>query len=112
MPATHPRRCDMPTRRRLTQPQRLHAILEQGRKPAIEKDLPLIELRQVRQKLRRDLIAPRHDARKPANSSSSANDFKRPTYCPIPHMYHALFRARKTRIALFLTRKQVRFDSS
>ena len=32
----------------------------------------------------------------PANSSSSANDFNRYSYCPIPLVYHALFRARKT----------------
>src|SRR6187551_89752 len=37
----------------------------------------------------------------PAKSSSSANDFKRYSYCPIPLVYHALFRARKTPIAPF-----------
>ena len=65
MTATHPRRRDMSTRRRLTQPERLHAILEQRRKPEIEKDLPFIQLRQVRQELSRDLISPADDARKP-----------------------------------------------
>src|SRR6188768_3955736 len=63
MIAAHPRRRDVPTRRRLTQPEPLHAILEQRRKPETEKQLPLVQLRQVRQKLRRDLIASPHDAR-------------------------------------------------
>jgi len=45
MIATHARRRDVTTRRGLTQPKRLHAILEQGRKSEIEKQLPLIELR-------------------------------------------------------------------
>ena len=40
-------------------------LREQRRKPEIEKDLPLIQLSQIRQKLRRDLITPRNDARKP-----------------------------------------------
>src|SRR6188768_3410519 len=65
MIAAHPRRRDVPTRRRLTQPEFLHAIFEQRRKPEIEKQLPLVQLRQVRQKLSRDLVAPPDDARKP-----------------------------------------------
>ena len=63
--AAHPRRRDVSTRRRLTQPEFLHAILEQRRKPEIEKQLPLVQLRQVRQKLSRDLVTPPDDARKP-----------------------------------------------
>ena len=65
MIATHPRRCDVTARRRLTQSERLHTILEQRRKPEVEKALPLIQLRQVRQKLSRDLVTPTHDAREP-----------------------------------------------
>jgi len=65
MIATHSRRRDVTTRRGLTQPKRLHAILEQRRKPEIEKQLPLIELGQVSEKLSRDLITPPHNSRKP-----------------------------------------------
>src|SRR6478735_8230502 len=65
MIATHPRRRDVSTRRRLTQSELLHAKLEQRRKPEIEKDLSLIELRQVGQKLSRDLVTPPNDARNP-----------------------------------------------
>ena len=65
MIATHPRRRDVTTRRRLTQPECLHAILEQRRKSEIEKDLSLIELRQVRQKLSGDLVTPAHDVGEP-----------------------------------------------
>src|SRR6187402_2984546 len=43
----------------------------------------------------------------PAKSSSSANDFKRYSCCPIPLVYHALFGARKMPIALVLGRKPV-----
>src|SRR5687767_13505791 len=63
--ATHPRRRDMSTGRRLTQPERFDAILEQRRKAEIEKELPLIELRQIGEKLSRDLVPPPHDACKP-----------------------------------------------
>jgi len=65
MIATNARCRDVTTRRRLTQPKRLHAILEQRGKSEIEKQLPLIELGQIGEKLSRDLIAPPHDARKP-----------------------------------------------
>jgi len=65
MIATHPRCRDVATRGRLTQPERLHAIFEQRGKPEVEEELSLIELRQVSEKLSRDLIAPTHDARKP-----------------------------------------------
>jgi len=65
MIAAHPRRRDVPPRRRLAQPELLHAILEQRRKSEIEKELSLIEFRQVRQKLSRDLVTPPDDARKP-----------------------------------------------
>src|SRR6187551_2717704 len=58
MIAAHPRRRDMPTRGRLTQPERHHAILEQRREPEIEENLSLVQLRQVRQKLSRDLVTP------------------------------------------------------
>lgn len=63
MTATHPRRRDVPPRSRLTQSELHRAVLEQRRKPEIEKQLPLIQLRQVCEKLGRDLVAPTHDAR-------------------------------------------------
>ena len=44
----------------------------------------------------------------PAKSSSSANDFKRYSCCPIPHVYHALFRPRKMPIAPFPAEKPAR----
>jgi hypothetical protein len=66
MIATHPRRRDVPPRRRLTQAQLLHAILEQRREPEIQKQPSLIELCQVSEKLRRDLVTPSDDARKPS----------------------------------------------
>src|SRR6187431_976371 len=43
----------------------------------------------------------------PAKSSSSAKDFKRYSCCPIPLVYHALFRARKMPAALFSGSKSV-----
>src|SRR6478609_8201723 len=46
----------------------------------------------------------------PAKSSWSAIDFNRYSYCPIPLLYHALFRARKTRM-LLLCDEKMRFDS-
>src|SRR6478752_812810 len=48
----------------------------------------------------------------PAKSSSSENDFKRYSYCPIPLVYHAHFRARKTRMALVLGSKSLPPDSA
>src|SRR3954454_13756721 len=43
----------------------------------------------------------------PAKSASSANDINPYSYCPISHVYHALFRAHKTRIAPLSGKKLV-----
>jgi hypothetical protein len=65
MIATHPRGRDVPTRRRLAQPEFHQAVFEERRKSKIEKQLSLVQLRQVRQKLGRDLLPPPNDTRKP-----------------------------------------------
>ena len=63
--AAHPRRRNVPPRRRYAQPERHYAILKQRRKSELEKKLSLVELRDVGDKLSRDLIPPLHDLRQP-----------------------------------------------
>ncbi|MES1175461.1 MAG: hypothetical protein ABUL62_14160 [Myxococcales bacterium] len=62
---TNASRRDMPTRRRLAQPERLDTVREQRGVAEIEKQLALIELGQIRKELGRDLIPLAHDVREP-----------------------------------------------